>query len=52
MTLNEMQLKIKEQEAYIQSLNEIVELLLTYLGLRLGITPEHEIKLEEKGMEN
>ena len=52
MTLNEMQLKIKEQEAYIQSLNEIVELLLTYLGLRLDITPEHEIKLEEKGMEN
>ena len=52
MTLNEIQLKIEEQEGYIQSLNKIVDLLLTYLGLRLDITPEHEIKLEEKGMEN
>jgi hypothetical protein len=52
MTLNEMQLKIEEQEGYIQSLNKTIGLLLTYLGLRLEITPEHEIKLEEKGMEN
>ena len=52
MTLNEIQLKIEEQEAYIQSLNKIVGLLLTYLGLTLEITPEHDIKLEEKGMEN
>ena len=52
MTLSEMEMKIKEQEAYIKSLNKIVSLLLGYLGLELEITPQHDILLKEKRMES
>ena len=51
MTLSEMELKIKEQEAYIRSLNEVVSRLLDYLGLRIEITDNHEILLRERGLE-
>jgi len=51
MTLSEMELKIKEQEGYIKSLNKVVGLLLGYLGLKLEITPKHEILLKEKNLE-